>query len=231
MSNARLQRLLGARLLGALLLVLVIATMATTGDDLRWTMPHYIVKPLATITVLLIAWTAESPVSARYRYAVVAGMLLSLVGDVLLMLPQNLFAAGLGAFLLAHCCYIFGFLGESRLLARPAVAMGFLAVAAVLLSVIFPSLPGPLRIPVVAYVGVITLMAIQSATWSRDAPSAHARRAALGAVFFLVSDATLAIARFRMDVPYRDIIVPVTYYIAQWCLARSVSRRVEATSA
>ncbi len=39
----------------------------------------------------------------------VAALAFSLVGDVLLMLPQDLFVPGLAAFLVGHCCYVVGF--------------------------------------------------------------------------------------------------------------------------
>ena len=38
----------------------------------------------------------------------VAALVLSLVGDVFLMLPQDLFVFGLGSFLLGHIAYIVG---------------------------------------------------------------------------------------------------------------------------
>ena len=51
--------------------------------------------------------------------AVLAGLGLSLVGDVALMIPQG-FLAGLVAFLLAHLAYLVAFTrGGVRLAARP----------------------------------------------------------------------------------------------------------------
>ena len=125
------------------------------------------------------------------------------------------------------CCYLAAFLGESRFLVRPVALVGYGLVAIALVVSIFPGIPGALRLPVIGYVVVITLMAAQGAAWMLEAPSPSARRAAIGAAWFLVSDATLAIARFRMDVPYRELLVLGTYYIAQWCLARSVGREAQ----
>ena len=39
----------------------------------------------------------------------VAALICSLTGDVLLMLPSDLFVAGLAAFLAGHLCYLVGF--------------------------------------------------------------------------------------------------------------------------
>lgn len=59
-------------------------------------------KPLATVAILLLALRLPCELP-RYRYAVVAGLSLGLLGDVLLMLPgEAAFMAGLGSFLLGH---------------------------------------------------------------------------------------------------------------------------------
>jgi len=212
------------RVLTAVLVLSAVVAIVTAGADTGWRWVYWTSKPLATLSVLALAATAARPLSPRYRQAIIAGLGLSLIGDVLLMLPADLFAAGLGVFLLAHLCYLAAFLGESRFLARPVALVGYGLVAVALLTAVYSAVPGGLRAPVIAYVVVITLMATQAAIWMLQAPSPNAQRAAIGAAWFLVSDATLAIDRFRMDVPYRDLVVLGTYYIAQWCIARSVER-------
>ena len=212
------------RLLGGTLVAAALVSIAALEAPVAWMPAHYVAKPLATLSILALAITAANPLSARYQRALAAGLVMSLVGDVLLMAPADLFAFGLGAFLLAHLCYLAAFLGESRLLARPIALVGYSLVALALMAAVYPSLPAALRVPVMLYVVVITLMATQSAVWLLDTPSTSSRRAAVGAAWFLVSDATLAIDRFRTDVPFRHVIVLGTYFIAQWYLARSVSR-------
>ena len=211
------------RVLTAVLVLSSVVAISVSGVG-EWRAVYWVAKPLATLAVLAIAATAANPLSARYQRAVALGLSFSLAGDILLMLPADLFVAGLGAFLLAHLSYLAAFLGESRFLARPVALVGYALVAGTLLSGVFNGVPAALRMPVIAYVVVITLMATQAAVWMLEKPSPNAQRAAIGAAWFLVSDATLAIDRFRMDVPYRDLIVLGTYYIAQWCIARSVGR-------
>ena len=211
------------RFLTTLLLLSALVAISVSGSS-EWRAVYWVAKPLATLAVLAMAATAPHPLSARYQRFITIGLVLSLAGDILLMLPADLFAAGLGAFLLAHLCYLAGFLGQSRFLARPVTLVGYALVAGALLTGIYDGVPIALRAPVIAYVVVITLMATQAAVWMLGAPSTSAKRAAIGAAWFLVSDATLAIDRFRMDVPYRDLVVLGTYYVAQWCIARSVER-------
>ncbi len=214
------------RLLTIVLVVAALTAIVTTNGSEGARMAHYIAKPLATVSILAIALTARPASAPRYRWSVAAGLFASLVGDILLMLPRDLFVAGLAAFLVAHLCYLAAFLGESRLLARPIALVGYALVAVTLAFTLFPTLPAALRVPVLAYMAVITVMAAQGASWMLATPSESARRAAAGGAWFLVSDATLAIDRFRVDVPYRELLVLGTYFVAQWCIARSVARTI-----
>jgi uncharacterized membrane protein YhhN len=206
------------------LLLAAAATVAilTAMGGTAWQSLHYVAKPLATLTVLLLARTVGHPVSARYRDLIGGALAFSLVGDVALMLPGNHFVEGLAAFLVAHLLFLAAFRREARRLPRVDTLIGYAAVAAALVGAIYPSLPSALRAPVLAYVTVISLMAAQSATWMLDRPSPSSRRAAIGAAWFVVSDASLAMDRFRTDLPLRDLVVLGTYFVAQWFLARSV---------
>lgn len=56
---------------------------------------HYVSKPLATALLFIIVVQTANPVSKRYQWAIAAGLVLSLCGDIFLMLPQDLFVAGL----------------------------------------------------------------------------------------------------------------------------------------
>src|SRR6266404_6341637 len=74
---------------------------------------EYVAKP-ATLAALVL-YAASSPAPSGW---LTAALVFSLLGDVFLMLPVDLFAAGLGAFLIGHIAYIGGFdaSGLSRVL-------------------------------------------------------------------------------------------------------------------
>jgi uncharacterized membrane protein YhhN len=185
----------------------------------------YLFKPLATILILSSVLVAAPRPSAAYRTLIAAGLALSLVGDVLLMLPANLFAAGLGAFLVAHLCYISAFATHGGGPSSSRVALlPFAAIAAAILLYLWPAL-GALRIPVVLYIGVITSMAWQG--WARflRVRTPGSARAAWGALFFLASDGVLAVNKFRGPLGDRatvTIAILGTYLVAQWLIASSV---------
>lgn len=210
-------------------LIFLSALAAITGATLDglWLWLHYIGKPLTTLLILWLALYAQPAVDARYRRAVLAGLVLSLIGDVFLMLPGDRFVPGLVAFLLAHVCYIVAFAPGSSGKAR---AVGFLVVAVVAggnLAGLLPRVDEALRIPVLAYVAVLATKAAFALARMWTPTIAHvlprsARLAAIGAVLFMVSDSLLAWDRFAGGVPARALLVLGTYYAAQWCIARSV---------
>ena len=216
-------------------LVLLAAILAIVGaflhGDGRWL--HWLAKPATTLLIAAIAWQARPAASPSYRRAVLAGMLLSCVGDIALMLPVDAFVPGLVAFLLAHVCYIVAFHAGLRAGAGLWGAFVLLGAFATLNVLgLWPHLPAPMRIPVLAYVVVLASMAVLALAraWARPQPAApeacSARWAAIGAVLFVASDSLLAWDRFAGGLPLASLLVLSTYYAAQYAIARSVGRQL-----
>jgi uncharacterized membrane protein YhhN len=202
-----------------------------------WRWLHWIGKPLATVLILLLVWLTRLPVSARYRRWIAAGIGFSLIGDVLLMLPADLFVPGLAAFLLGHLCFIAAFVGDSRFAARPLLLLASLGYGAINLWLLWGSIGVPLRLPVIVYVIVLTGMGgqamgrAQGFSMHGDPRVRGARLAAIGALTFMLSDSLLAWNRFHAAIPWATFWVLSTYYLALWWIARSVQSSNEATKA
>jgi uncharacterized membrane protein YhhN len=73
----------------------------------RWRGLEYVAKPAVMLALLAWLWQRGPWPAPLAAFAV--GLVLSLAGDVLLMLPPRFFLGGLVAFLLAHVAYIVGF--------------------------------------------------------------------------------------------------------------------------
>lgn len=212
--------------------VLVVAALAAiAGALLRtpgvldgWTLLHWISKPLATAVLLRLAWQGGRTVDARLRRGVLAGLACSLAGDVLLMLSPALFVGGLLAFLAAHLCYLYAFTVDTRLFARRLPLLVLAAIGAAVLSFLWSGLAPALRGPVIVYVVVLVAMAAQAIARWHVHPGQRTALAALGGVLFVVSDALLAIDRFRVPLPAAALWVLATYWAAQWGIAQSVRR-------
>lgn len=211
--------------------IVAMAALAIVGAFLqgegRWL--HWLAKPATTLLIAAIAWQARPAADAFYRRAVLAGMLLSCVGDIALMLPMDAFVPGLVAFLLAHLCYIAAFRAGLRAGRGLLAAFVLLATfASINVAGLWPHLPLPMRVPVLAYVVVLALMAVLALAryWKRPQPDAvqasSARWAAMGALLFVASDSLLAWDRFGGGLPLASLLVLSTYYAAQYAIARSV---------
>ena len=148
----------------------------------------------------------------------VVALLCSLAGDVLLMLPSDLFVAGLAAFLVGHLCYVAGFWSHG-----PEAATFVITVVAVVV-VIAPlghRILRPLRgrpglgVPVALYMMVIAVMLA-------TALSTGNAFAGVGAVLFVGSDAMIAWNRFVRPFRHAELGIMVTYHLGQAGLVLSL---------
>jgi uncharacterized membrane protein YhhN len=160
-----------------------------------------------------------------YFSAVLSGLVLGLAGDVLLGLKtQGTFKASLAAFLLGHLAYVAAF----ALYTRPGdwLLPGVLllwALAIVVYRWLHPHLGG-MRVPVIAYVVVITLMmwAAWAMFWAEEIAPLGARLALIGAACFYVSDLFVARDRFISQGFVNRLCGLPLYYSGQFLIAFSV---------
>lgn len=176
----------------------------------------YVCKP-ATLALLIGLALTIDPAHADVRAWFVVALVLSLAGDVFLMLPRDVFVAGLAAFLLAHVAYIVGLNLHTEgiwLLAIPV----FVATAIMgrrLVEEIAASGAPEMVGPVVAYVLVISIMgasALASGSWV----------AAAGALLFVTSDSLIGENRFGRSQPWMPVTIMVTYHVGQALLVLSL---------
>jgi uncharacterized membrane protein YhhN len=168
-------------------------------------------KPLVMIGLILLAVTLH-PSSDVARAMIVVGLVLSMAGDVFLMLPTDRFVAGLASFLLAHVFYIVGLLVLG--VSAGGVLLGVLVMAASMILVSRRVIAGAAATdralvgPVTAYVAVLSVMVVA-------AFGTVSFFAIVGAVLFAVSDSILGWTRFVSDLPRSRTIVMVTYHLGQ----------------
>jgi len=200
--------------------IAILAAVGALSGDL-----HLVFKPLTTVLLIAFAWP-RGAAQAKPRRFVRIGLVLSLLGDVALLWPEQGFLPGLIAFLLAHLAYIAAFCVPVKLAARPLVFVAYGAVAALILSQLWGGVPVALRAPVVAYVLCLATMAAQAAVWWRvvagRVDAALARHAAIGGLLFMVSDTLLAINRFALPLPLAPLWILATYWVAQGCIASAL---------
>lgn len=202
------------------LLVFLSAGACIASDHVGRPTLVYVFKPLTMVFVLALALLPGSDAPGAYRALVVAGLLFSLGGDVLLMLPANRFAAGLGSFLVAHLLYI-GAFAPGAGLSHPGLLALYGCAALAVVALLWPKLGG-LKLPVLVYVAAIAVMAWQAGARWLGLGGAGALFAFAGASLFVVSDAALALNRFRRPFANAQLVVLGTYFTAQWMISLSI---------
>lgn len=187
-------------------------------------------KPLILLGLILYFYFISKPIaSTLLAKTILAALLFSWLGDILL-LWSDFFIFGLGAFLMAHVCYIFGF----RLAQQPETGLDswhfirtffynlpIFLVAGLVFYFIYPNLGG-LKIPVIAYILVIVGMVTTARARFKKTNPASFWQVFIGALLFLVSDGILALARFYQDFAEAGILIMGTYATAQLLLVMGI---------
>ena len=174
------------------------------------------------IILFLWLWTSTGLSGAPLWFGL--GILLSLTGDVLLMISlDRLFLAGLVAFLLAHLAYLVGFnipipeISAWGFVLAIIVGLGGMRVIRRILAPLAANGQGRMRIPIIIYGTVISLMLLSAMmkltdfTWNANA----AVLVSVGAFLFYVSDIILAWNKFVSPIQYGRIYNIGAYHLGQ----------------
>lgn len=198
-----------AFLLLSLTAVVAVADWLSVANNYR--AAEYVLKPLVMVFLIAVALSID-PSSDFARVMLIIGLVLSMAGDVFLMLPKDLFVAGLGAFLVAHVFYVVALLSLGVSLTGFVVGIVLMTLVAVVLG--RRIVQGAARVdktlagPVAAYISVISLMVASAIGTGRFFAIA-------GALLFGASDSVLGWTRFLNDFPRSRMIVMVTYHLGQ----------------
>jgi uncharacterized membrane protein YhhN len=207
---------------------------------------EYVTKPLVIILLIAAVWSfwnwvdlSSGPrgelvpsIPAREVGFVLAALVFSLAGDVFLMLPRNLFVAGLASFLGAHVSYIVAF--QPSAAGREPLVIGTLLVLLVVGAIFYTQIRRGLAekgkqrlIPaVLLYIVVISQMVASAVANNAesDFPRTQALIGTAGALLFYASDALIAWTRFVKEISWAPVAIHVTYHLAQVGLVLSFVR-------
>ncbi|HGA2320451.1 TPA: lysoplasmalogenase [Pseudomonas putida] len=166
-------------------------------------------KPIPVMA--LIAWLYTAP-ATPYRRWISIGLAFSVLGDLLLAIPADLFVFGLAAFLCAHLAYLRAYCGKTLRPALPALLLSAIT-GITLFGVLASHGLGPLLAPVAVYA-----LAISAMLWRSLACGGVA---ALGACLFVFSDSLIGIDRFVSPFAAAPYLIILAYWLGQWAIASS----------
>ncbi|MDP3467337.1 MAG: lysoplasmalogenase [Daejeonella sp.] len=193
-----------------------------------------LIKPLICISLAFYLYK-ESNMKAGFNRLVFAGLLFSLMGDILLLYAASdvyFFLYGLVSFLIAHILYSSAFFRDFKNNPQESKYYGhlmlfFMGVFSMSYYSWIRDYLNDFRIPVLAYIFVISIMAILAGYRYRRVNLLSFRLVCFGAVFFVISDSALAFNKFVQPYSFAGILIMSTYMIAQYMITiGTIERKV-----
>lgn len=205
---------------------LILALLAAAGEAVAVLRNNqkleYFAKPAVMVCLLIWLYSSTGLQGTALWFGL--GLLLSLVGDVVLVQPSDrMFILGLIAFLLTHIFYLIGFKAEllnltawSFLLAFFIFINGFRLLRRIVATMRLKRETWLVN-PVIVYSLLISLMlyAAMSTIFDPEWKTSASFFVSVGAFLFYISDLILAWNKFVSPVRNAPILNVVTYYLGQ----------------
>ncbi len=167
-----------------------------------------LLKPLPILCLLLLVYFSQ--LENTVKTILSAALIFSMAGDIGLTLPlEKQLELGLVCFLFAHMTYIYLFIKGSSIhfsWIKTLLSILIACISSLMLYLLYPYL-GPMTLPVLVYVAVITVMGLFALQMNWII--------AFGAVLFMLSDALIAFNQFVFKQADFMFWIMLTYYLAQ----------------
>lgn len=212
----------GFTVIGLLICVIIIAALfyLVFAVHHQHRLTKYILKP-GTMSLIIILAIYGSGLNTTFSKWIVIGLLFSVGGDIFLMLTDKWFVHGLISFFMAHIFYIIGLYGALEFSWSHALVSGIilLVIAVIFFSYLVPAVNEEggmgLTVAVALYIIMISIM-----VWF--AIITGNKLLILAALLFYISDAVLAIDKFRCRFKIAEYTIMTTYFSAQLLFALSM---------
>lgn len=186
---------------------------------------RFILKPISTtllVVIILISIFLDQG-NLPFKSAILVGMLFCFGGDVALMFEsKKAFTTGLVLFLIGHIAYTAAFVSFNGFWFSGIETTAAVIILGLPIYLYLHSSLGSMRVPVIAYMLVISFM-LHSAILTFKSSyfnSAQAWLLTVGAALFYLSDVMLAINRFKKPFAWNRISL-LFYYAGQLGIALS----------
>ncbi len=194
---------------------------------------NILVKPLICIS-LAVYLIRTCNMQTGFNRLAFAALLFSCFGDSFLLFAAaypNFFIYGLVSFLVAHIVYAIAFFRDFKNDPQASKVFGhamlfIMGVFSLSYYSWIRDYLNDLRIPVMAYMFVISIMAILAGYRYKRVNLLSFRLIYIGAIFFIASDSLLAYNKFVEPFPLSGIAIMGTYMLAQYLIVMGVVQRV-----
>ena len=183
------------------------------------------------IPSLALCYYAQTTKNTR-SITVLLALFCSWLGDTLLIftsISPLYFLLGLGSFFFAHAFYIYTFVKKGEKPRFDAVSIATIVIAILnltfMLSLLLPTLPNEMKIPVIAYATILTT-ALSSTLYLRKKLGIAWGILVSGVALFILSDALIAFNRFLPEtlimIPNVSFCIMLTYIAAQALIIKAI---------
>jgi len=202
--------------------IITIATRVLEIDEIQ-----NVFKPMLMPILMLFVYV-NTKLSTTHSKLIFFALLFSMAGDVFLMPYVDDFLLGLASFLIAHIFYIVAFTKGNNLIAGlnksltlvVAILLAYIGLIYVLVkSMLLAGTDTKMIASVVVYASVITFMVLSTISMYSNNKNLQMRLIMLGAILFMLSDSTIAINKFVLDIPLSGLFIMTTYTLAQWLIS------------
>lgn len=161
---------------------------------------------------------------------VLTALLFSWIGDVILLfadIAEIYFILGLVAFLISHVIYSVLFNKQTKIRLKKNKALFLLGSIIIgcylvgMLSILLPTL-GELKIPVIVYATVISLMLLFAFNGFLIWKKPGNQYVFVGAIVFVSSDSILALNKFYTPIEKSSFFIMLTYLVAQYLIVTGI---------
>jgi uncharacterized membrane protein YhhN len=215
-----------------IILFAIVLIANISGGLLKHQWLDYISKPLIVVSIAAYFLSQTPYSSTSLKKWILFALFFSWVGDILLMFQvanQLFFLLGLSSFLLAHIFYIIFFQTiRAREKIRPKVWLLLIVLVyyTPLISFLSPHL-GDMKMPVIIYGAVISLMLSLAMDMLFIQDKRAGRLMMAGALLFVLSDSVLAINQFYQSFPLAGVIIMLTYGLAQFFIIEGAIKYIK----
>jgi len=210
-------------------LIVAIANLISHILDLDWL--TYCSKPLLMITLVYFLYQSVPSIQrSKAFYITIVALVFSWLGDMFLMIAGSgaqFFMMGIGAFLLAQLFYSLNFQflkfdSERKFHLLSIVWILIIVIYSINIWIDLRLNLGDFYIPVLAYLVVISIMAISAGSRYRRTHTGSFILCYAGALVFMISDSLIAINKWHHPVEQERLIVMATYILAQWMIINGI---------
>lgn len=180
---------------------------------------RWVFKPLTLLLLLLLAW--QAPMFEATGYLILAGLLATLAGDALMLLPTQRMLYAIGAFFLSHLLYALYFASKMTLSFFWPLPLALLIIGALLAAVIWTRLD-TFRWPIMTFIGMTLVMVWLAGELYFFRPTSNSLSGFIGVSLLLLGNIVWLCSHYRRRFSGDSAIAAACYFAGHFMIVRAL---------